>query len=53
MDRTVARFNIERFRRLLATETDAERRALLQKLLAEEQAKLTADRPAERRRAPN
>jgi hypothetical protein len=40
MDGTVARLNIEHFRRLLATETDEQRRTFLQKLLAEEEAKL-------------
>jgi hypothetical protein len=40
VDRTVARLNIEHYRRLLATETDESRRQTLQKLLAEEEAKL-------------
>lgn len=51
MDRTVARLNVEHFRRLLATETDEERRQILQKLLAEEEAKLAGNRPADLRRA--
>lgn len=38
----VARLNIEHFRRKLATETDEARRQMLQHLLAEEEAKLTA-----------
>lgn len=46
VDRTVARFNIEHFRRLLATESDEQRRQLLQRLLAEEEAKLADHRPA-------
>lgn len=53
MDRTVARLNIEHFQRLLATETDAQRRALLRKLLAEEEAKLPGTMPGQdRKRAP-
>ncbi len=52
MDRTVARLNIEHFRRLLAEETDDARRQLLQRLLAEEEAKLTDPRPTDRKRAP-
>ena len=40
MDRSVARLNVEHFRRLLATETDETRRKTLQRLLAEEEAKL-------------
>lgn len=41
MDRTVASLNIEHYKRLLATETDEQRRQTLLKLLAEEEAKLT------------
>ena len=41
MDRTVAHLNIEYYRRLLGTETDEERRRLLFRLLAEEEAKLS------------
>jgi hypothetical protein len=40
MDRTVARLNIEHYRRLLATESDETRRQVIQRLLAEEEAKL-------------
>ncbi len=40
MDRTVARLNIEHYRKLLATETDETKRRTLVKLLAEEEAKL-------------
>lgn len=50
MDRTVARLNIEHFRRLLASETDESRRQVLQRLLTEEEAKLTEPGPKERRR---
>lgn len=50
MDRTVARLNIEHFRRLLAAETDETRRQLLQRLLAEEEAKLNDPAPKTRRR---
>jgi hypothetical protein len=42
MDRTVARLNIEHFQRLLATEKDPSRRGTLERLLAEEEAKLSA-----------
>ncbi len=40
MDRTVARLNVEHYRRLLASEADESRRKTLLKLLAEEEAKL-------------
>lgn len=50
MDRSVARLNIEHFRRLLATETDEDRRRTLQRLLAEEEAKLVNPGPQERER---
>jgi hypothetical protein len=50
VDRTVARLNIEHYRRLLAKETDEAKRQLIQRLLAEEEAKLTPDRPPERKR---
>ena len=42
MDRTVARLNIEHYRKLLETETDEKKRATLTRLLAEEEAKLAA-----------
>jgi len=44
MDRTVAHLNIEHYRRLLAVETDEAKRKVLQKLLAEEEAKLAKAR---------
>ena len=47
MDRTVAHYNIEHYRRLLAQETDETRRQMLLRLLAEEEAKLAAKGPAE------
>ena len=50
MDRTVARLNIEHFRRLLAQETDESRRQTLLRLLAEEEAKLTDPKPRKRKR---
>ncbi len=51
MDRTVARLNIEHFRRLLAKETDESRRQVIQRLLAEEEAKLAdSTAPKERKR---
>lgn len=45
MDRTVAHMNIEHYRRLLAVETDETRRQILQRLLAEEEAKITNPTP--------
>ena len=42
MDRTVARLNIEHYRKKLAEETDPDRRATLLRLIAEEEAKLIA-----------
>ena len=51
MDRSVARLNIEHFRKLLATETDEKKRQLLARLLAEEEAKLKKlDEDAKNRR---
>jgi hypothetical protein len=40
VDRSIARLNIERFRKLIAEETDETRRQKLLQLLAEEEAKL-------------
>jgi hypothetical protein len=40
MDRTVADLNIEHFRKLLASETDPVKRQTIERLLAEEEAKL-------------
>jgi hypothetical protein len=42
MDRTIARLNIEHYRKLLSVETDEVRRATLLRLLAEEEAKLAS-----------
>lgn len=42
MDRTVARLNIEHFRKQLAEELDDGKRRILLRLLAEEEAKLAA-----------
>lgn len=42
MDKTVARLNIEHFRRELAEEPDPSNRETLRQLLAEEEAKLKA-----------
>jgi hypothetical protein len=42
MDKTVARLNIEHFQKKLENETDATRRQQILRLLAEEEAKLTA-----------
>jgi hypothetical protein len=53
MDKDIARLNIEHFRKLLERETDEERRAMLLRLLAEEEAKLNAlpRDPRERKRS--
>lgn len=40
MEETVARLNIEHYKQLLAIETDAAKRQILMRLLAEEEAKL-------------
>ena len=40
LDRTVAHLNIEHYKRLLETETDPQRRDLLLRLMAEEEAKI-------------
>ncbi|HET7383787.1 MAG TPA: hypothetical protein VFJ59_14520 [Pseudolabrys sp.] len=45
MDKTVARLNIEHYRRLLVKETDEPRRQMLLRLLAEEEAKIADPRP--------
>lgn len=50
MDRSVAKLNIEHYKRLLARETDEVRRQTLQRLLSEEEAKLPNNSPPERSR---
>ncbi len=50
MDRSVARLNIEHYKRLLARETDEARRQVLLRLLAEEEAKIAESGPRERKR---
>jgi len=54
VDETVARLNIEHFRRLLAEETDAAKRRTLRQLLTEEEAKLEVllARAKEQKRKP-
>jgi len=42
MDKAVARLNIEHYRKLLAKETDQTKRETLDRLLAEEEAKMAA-----------
>jgi hypothetical protein len=42
MDRTIARLNIEHYKRLLERETDDAKRQTIRLLLAEEEAKLPA-----------
>ena len=51
MDKTVARFNIEHYRKLLANEMDETRRQMIARLLAEEEAKLSAlENPTRKRK---
>jgi hypothetical protein len=50
MDRSVARLNVEHYKRLLAKETDEQRRHLLMRLLAQEEAKIADSKPPERKR---
>jgi hypothetical protein len=52
VDRSVAHLNIEHYKRLLAQETDAARRQLLLRLLAEEEAKIVNSNPPEPKRRP-
>ena len=40
MDKTIAKLNIEHYKKLLASETDATKRASIACLLAEEEARL-------------
>jgi hypothetical protein len=50
MDKSVARLNIEHYRKLLANETDETRRQMIARLLAEEEAKLAGlENPTKRR----
>jgi len=49
VDKTVARMNIEHYRRLLAIETDETRRRTLLRLLAEEEAKLNGGNAPEKK----
>ena len=48
MNPTVARLNIEHYRRLLAQEVDESRRQALLRLLADEEARLGERKPVER-----
>ena len=50
MDRTIARLNIEHYRRLLAKETDEARRQTILRLLAEEEAKLVDPHPTAKKK---
>jgi hypothetical protein len=52
MDKTVARLNIEYYRRPLASETDESRRQVIMRRLAEKEAKLVDSKPQERKRRP-
>jgi hypothetical protein len=52
MDKTVARLNIEHYRKLLANEADETRRQMLARLLAEEEATLAGlENPTRKRKA--
>ena len=54
MEKTVAHLNIQHFKRLLESETDPGRRLMIERLLAEEEAKLARTRtpnPDARKRA--
>jgi hypothetical protein len=53
MDKTIARLNIEHYRKLIAKETDEMKRQVLERLLAEEEAKLgsLSGSPGERKSA--
>ena len=42
MDEFIAKANIEHFEKLLATETDAQKRSVMESLLAKEKLKLAA-----------
>lgn len=48
LDRSIARLNIEHYKRLLAGEIDEARRQVLERLLAEEEARLAKLPPPER-----
>lgn len=50
MDKSVAHLNIDHYRRLLEKETDEQRRQMLLRLLAEEEAKLGDNAPRDRKR---
>lgn len=49
-DKMVAALNIAHFKRLIAKETDEARLQVLQRLLAEEEAKVAQNRPPDRKR---
>jgi hypothetical protein len=50
VDKTVARLNIEHYRKLLANEVDEARRQQIARLLAEEEAKLARFENTKRRK---
>ena len=50
VDKTIARLNVERFRKQLANETDETRRKVILRLLADEEAKLAAFKPPQKSR---
>jgi hypothetical protein len=53
VDRTVAHLNIEHYKRLLAMETDENKRKMLKNLLAEEEAKLARVQREDNCRGPS
>jgi len=55
MDKTVADLNIKHFKKLLASETDPVKRQTIERLLAEEEAKLATlgNDPSKKKRRKN
>jgi hypothetical protein len=49
VDRSVARLNIEHYKRLMVRETDEQRRQVIMRLLAEEEAKVAGSKPPEQK----
>ena len=49
MDKRIAELNVEHYQRLLATETDPKKRDTIERLLAEEEAKLRQINETEKR----
>jgi len=52
MDKSIARLNVEHYRKLLVNETDETQRQVIARLLAEEEAKLASmENPTKRRKS--